>query len=594
MSLHVAVDFGTSSTCVALSVHGREPQVVVIDGQPLVPSAVFAAQDGTLFVGHEAERQAAVDPSRYEPNPKRRIDEGELLLGTSVLRVPDVVRAVLTRAVNEARRVAGGMPVDLLVLTHPADWGAIRTRVLLQAANKLANEIRLVPEPVAAAVFHSAGHAMAEGATLAVLDLGAGTVDATVISRQGGAFRVLATKGDPSFGGADVDQLLLEHLGSQVPPPDRDAWRQLVEGQGMVDRRRRRMLRQDVRGAKETLSRHAYTDVPMPPPFRDAHVTRSDLERLISAPLNRAVALVLGAVRNTGLNPRQLTGIFLVGGSSRIPMVARLVMEQSGVVPTSIDQPETVVARGALRAVAIEQAAPPKAVPAEEGTRKITRKIGAPETYRSAFPATPAPGFSRPPQFPVTPPVKKRSHVPLLVGGAVLLVAVIGASVAYAISSNRDTNTAQSSAPKTQESGKQISVYDYSFSSPVDWEQSGGDPTTRKVQVRPAGADSTKDLIAVQEQPLTYDASADRDRAVRELRAEYDVAKDLSDFTPSTSYAGKDVVYYRERPEGLTIDWYVLLKGGAQVSVGCQFTQAGEQRVRSACEQVVRTLTVTS
>ncbi|HEX6345452.1 type VII secretion-associated protein [Umezawaea sp.] len=595
MSLHVAVDFGTSSTCVALSVHGREPQVVVFDGQPLVPSAVFAAADGTLFVGHEAERQAAVDPSRYEPNPKRRIDDGELLLGTSVLRVSDVVRAVLTRAVGEARRVAGGMPVDLLVLTHPADWGAVRTRVLLQAANGLAGEVRLVPEPVAAAVFHSAGHAMAEGSTLAVLDLGAGTVDATVISRQGGAFRVLATKGDQSFGGADVDQMLLEHLGSQVPPADRDGWRQLVEGQALADRRRRRVLRQDVRGAKETLSRHAYTDVPMPPPFPDAHVTRGDLERLISAPLNRAVALVLGAVRNTGLNPRQLAGIFLVGGSSRIPMVARLVMEQSGVVPTSIDQPETVVARGALRAVHVEQAKQQAPAPPEDSTRKITRRIGAAETYRGAFPPTPAPGFPQQPQFPVVKvPAKRRSRVPLFIGSAVLLVVAIGASVAYAINSGGTPNAGNPSTSSSAPAGKQIAMYDYSFTAPAEWEQSGGDSTARKVQLRPVGGDSTKEVIAVQEQKLTYDASADRDRAVGELRTQYDSAKNLADFTPSTRFADKDVVYYRERPQGLTIDWYIVLKGDAQVSVGCQYTPSGEERVRAACEQVVRTMDVTS
>ena len=64
-NLHVAVDFGTSSTCVAISVDGREPQVVVVDGQPLVSSAVFAAVDGTLFVGQEAERQAAIEPRLY-------------------------------------------------------------------------------------------------------------------------------------------------------------------------------------------------------------------------------------------------------------------------------------------------------------------------------------------------------------------------------------------------------------------------------------------------------------------------------------------------------------------------------------------------
>ncbi|XHU11656.1 Hsp70 family protein [Amycolatopsis sp. WGS_07] len=382
MTVRVAVDFGTSSTCVVVSVNGREPQVVVIDGQPLMSSAVYAASDGTLFVGQEAERQAAVDPSRYEPNPKRRIDEGDLLLGDSVLRVIDVVHAVLDRAVVEARRVAGDAEVDLLVLTHPADWGAIRTRLLRQAAGRLAREVALVPEPVAAAVYHAATFAPAAspdgrtvefsgrpGDALAVLDLGGGTVDVSVVQRspeaaraarvpgappQRGGFQVLATRGDPSFGGADIDQALLEHIGSLVSGTDPQAWQQLVEGRELAERRRRRVLRQDVRGAKETLSRHTYTDVPLPPPFADAHVTRADLERLIGAPLGRVVELTSAAIADSGLRPKQLAAIFLVGGSSRIPMISRLVHERTGVVPTSLDQPETVVARGALRAVLLE------------------------------------------------------------------------------------------------------------------------------------------------------------------------------------------------------------------------------------------------
>jgi type VII secretion-associated protein (TIGR03931 family) len=608
MSLHVAVDFGTSSTCVALSVHGREPQVVGFDGQPLVPSAVFAAADGTLFVGHEAERQAAVDPSRYEPHPKRRIDEGELLLGTSVLPVQDVVRAVLTRAVDEARRVAGGALVDLLVLTHPADWGAIRTRVLFQAARGLAHEVRLVPEPVAAAVFHSASHALAEGASLAVLDLGGGTVDASVISRQDGRFRVLATKGDPSFGGADIDQILLEHLGSRLTGDDQVAWRELIEGREMADRRRRRVLRQDVRGAKETLSRHAYTDVPMPPPFPDAHVTRGDLERLISAPLNRAVALVLGAVRDTGLNPKQLAGVFLVGGSSRIPMVARLVLEQSGVVPMSIDQPETVVARGALRAVSVDPdrtsglpgqgEVTHRVTSPEDATRKITRRIASPDAYPSAFPTTPGGGFGPPPRFPTTTPqfpaAKRRSRTPLLVGGAVVLVTLIGVSIAFAVNWGNEANSpGPSTTQQAAASGKQIAAYDYSFAAPADWEQSGGNAETRKVQLRPQSPNSEQGIIAVQEQRLKYDATADRTRAETELRALYDKGAYLSDFDTSARFADKNVVHYRERSGAATIEWYVLFEGQAQVSVGCQYEVASEERVRSACEQVVRSMTVT-
>jgi molecular chaperone DnaK (HSP70) len=424
VTLRVAVDFGTSSTCVVASVNGREPQVVVVDGQPLMSSAVYAAADGTLFVGQEAERQAAVDPSRYEPNPKRRIDEGDLLLGESVLRVTDVIHAVLRRAVTEARVLAGGAEVDLLVLTHPADWGAIRTRLLRQAAGRLAQEVALVPEPVAAAIFHAATFAPSElrsertvefsgrpGETLAVLDFGGGTVDVSVVRRvanngpRRGGFQVLATRGDPSFGGADIDQALLEHIGSLVSSVDPAAWKQLVEGRELSERRRRRVLRQDVRGAKETLSRHAYTDVPMPPPFADAHVTREDLERLIAGPLGRAVELTRAAIDEAGLRPKQLTAIFLVGGSSRIPMISRLVHERMGVVPTTLDQPETVVARGALRAVLVD----PDRTGALPGS-STSRPTGAPtpadqrtEVVRPFDPPSrPTPAFT--PSRPPTPP----------------------------------------------------------------------------------------------------------------------------------------------------------------------------------------------
>ena len=95
---------------------------------------------------------------------------------------------MLGRAVDEARRSAGGAFVDQLVLTHPAQWGGVRARVLRQAANGLAERITLVPEPVAAAVFHAATFVGDEASgslgpadeTLAVLDLGGGTVDVSV------------------------------------------------------------------------------------------------------------------------------------------------------------------------------------------------------------------------------------------------------------------------------------------------------------------------------------------------------------------------------------------------------------------------------
>ncbi|MET8854269.1 type VII secretion-associated protein [Amycolatopsis sp. NPDC004625] len=666
MTVRVAVDFGTSSTCVVASVNGREPQVVVIDGQPLMSSAVYAAADGTLFVGQEAERQAAVDPSRYEPNPKRRIDEGELLLGENVLRVTDVVHAVLGRAVAEARRLAGDAEVDLLVLTHPADWGAIRTRLLRQAAGGLAREVALVPEPVAAAVYHAATFAPQEvtndrtvefsgrpGDALAVLDLGGGTVDVSVVRRlppdtgrdragrpQRGGFQVLATRGDPGFGGADIDQALLEHVGSLVAGADQDAWRQLVEGRELVDRRRRRVLRQDVRGAKETLSRHAYTDVPMPPPFADAHVTREDLERLIAAPLGRAVELTVASIGDAGLRPKQLTAIFLVGGSSRIPMISRLVHERTGVVPTSLDQPETVVARGALRAVLVDPdrtgalpgeamarlgAAPGGATgPAAQRTEIVRPGDVAPRpapprtppapggfppnANRPAPPPTPpAPQPGRPGARPWTPPAgqpalagppsgvrpapepagRNRRKLWGVVGIAVVVVAalVVGGIFVF-----------RGSGGQT-EAGRTLSQYNFKFVAPQDWVQTDDRVAERQVVIHPQESQGGNDLLVAQEYVMDYDATADPQKLVDELKrsADADPAR-WSAFNPSLSYAGKTVIGYHEskpdRPD-LQVDWYVVAKGRIRVHVGCQYaTPALRDRVGAACTQAVRTVEI--
>ncbi|HJQ48730.1 MAG TPA: type VII secretion-associated protein [Amycolatopsis sp.] len=611
MTLRVAVDFGTSSTCVVASINGRDPQVAVIDGQPLMSSAVYAAADGTLFVGQEAERQAAMDPSRYEPNPKRRIDEGELLLGDTVLRVTDVVRAVLARAVSEARRLGGGAEVNLLVLTHPADWGAVRTRLLRQAAGGLARAVTLVPEPVAAAVFHAATFPAAEvnrdrtvevsnrpGETLAVLDLGGGTVDVSVVSRmpsnsgRRGGFQVLATRGDPSFGGADVDQALLEHVGGPVSSADPEAWRELVEGRELADRRRRRVLRQDVRGAKETLSRHAYTDVPMPPPFADAHVTREDLEKLIEAPLSRAVELTCAAIEEAGLRPQQLSAIFLVGGSSRIPMISRLVHERAGVVPTTLDQPETVVARGALLAVRPEPAAPRPPMPRQvaEQRTEFVRAPGGPRSPvqrsqpRPPFAGRPVPSQRPPGLLAAEPPkLRKRRKWPWLVGGAVVLAGALAAGLVFWLNSG-----------DAQPSGKVVAQYHYQFSFPQDWTQTGGASQLRETLIKPDNATDVNDAISVQEFALDFDATANPQQLADSLRGQAQQAGPAySGFSPDGTFAGRKVIYYRQAGNLGPIDWYVIAKGKVQVNVGCQYAaQAEHDRVAAACDQVVRTLQI--
>ncbi|AXB44741.1 hypothetical protein A4R43_21395 [Amycolatopsis albispora] len=372
----LSVDLGTSNTVAVLHLPGWSPRLVEVDGASAMPSAVFAAADGRLVAGREAVRLARTAPARYEPNPKRRIDEGQLLLGDAVVPVAAALGAVLGKVAAEVSRQLGGTLPGQVRLTHPAKWGAVRCEVLLEAA-RLAGfhtDVRLIPEPVAAAAhFVSAtGRVLAPGQALAVYDLGAGTFDVAVVGAGPQGLSVLAESGLPDVGGLDIDQALLDHLGGQVAGRDEAAWQRLLTPRSAEDRRAALVLREDVRVAKEVLSEHPQTEVALPEPFGSELVTRAELESLIRPGLRRTVELLGTTTRGAGAEVGWLTAVYLVGGSSRIPLVATLMAEELGIVPTALDQPETAVALGAhqvgLAALApvtqpVEQAAPPRVVP---------------------------------------------------------------------------------------------------------------------------------------------------------------------------------------------------------------------------------------
>jgi len=347
----LSVDVGTSNTVAVLSAHGREPRVVEVDGSATMPSAVFAGENGQLTVGREAERRARVDPTRFEPNPKRRVDEQTLLLGTNVVPVNEALAAVLRRVLEETTRQLGGESPDQIRLTHPAEWGPLRQHVLLSAARLagMTGDVSLVPEPVAAAAHFASfpGKTLPLGQALAVYDLGAGTFDVAVVGATQTGFTVLAEDGFPDLGGLDIDQALLVHVGREVSHRDPQQWQRLLRPESTQDRRTRRALGEDVRAAKEALSSHPQTEVPMPEPFTDVLVTRAELEALVRPALLRSVELLSKTVHAAGLTPQRLAGIYLVGGSSRLPLVGSMISEKLGVVPVSLDQPETAVALGA-------------------------------------------------------------------------------------------------------------------------------------------------------------------------------------------------------------------------------------------------------
>jgi hypothetical protein len=137
-------------------------------------------------------------------------------------------------------------------------------------------------------------------------------------------------------GGLDLDAAILDHLGVRLAPDDPRRWQ----------------LYQEVRAAKEQLSRSSTAVVRVPGSETDALVMREEFETLARPWLERTVALTAATLFRTGLCRDQVAAVLLVGGSSRIPLVATLLHQQLGIAPTVLDQPELVVAEGSLRTVA--------------------------------------------------------------------------------------------------------------------------------------------------------------------------------------------------------------------------------------------------
>ncbi len=103
----LGIDFGTSNTVAVARWPDGRARPLLVDGSPLLPSAVYVEPDGQIIVGLDAVHSARLDPARFEPNPKRRIDDGSALLGDRELPVVDLIAAVLVRVADEWHRAVG-------------------------------------------------------------------------------------------------------------------------------------------------------------------------------------------------------------------------------------------------------------------------------------------------------------------------------------------------------------------------------------------------------------------------------------------------------------------------------------------------------
>ncbi|WP_432987547.1 Hsp70 family protein [Dactylosporangium sp. CA-233914] len=349
----LAIDLGTCHTVAVVHRGDEAPRALLFDGSPVMPSGIYADEQGRISVGRDAERLSQLAPERFEPYPKRSIDEGSALLGSVEVTIVEMLASLLRRAAEESLQ-AGVNPVGSTVLTCPADWGGQRRGVLLEAA-RAANlgPVVLVDEPIAAATYclRVLGQQVAPLQSLAVFDFGGGTLDVSVVRREFDGLRVLGVGGLDDLGGVDIDAALVGHLGQLINLRHPELWQRLANPDSVAAKRDRRELWTEVRAAKEMLSRAASAPVHLPGTDEALHLTREELERVAGPLIDRAVDETRRVLERAGVDVRQLAGIFLVGGSSRIPLVASRLHARFGVAPVVPEQPELPVAYGGMLAV---------------------------------------------------------------------------------------------------------------------------------------------------------------------------------------------------------------------------------------------------
>lgn len=399
----LGVDFGTSFTVVAVASEGA---VTVVDvesnGRSRMPSSVFLSTDGEILVGTAAQHQAMFSPERYEPTPKRSLGEGELFLGDRLVPVTDLAAAVLRRVYTEASRQQGETAPSATYITHPADWSETRMGVLREAIEQAGlPAYTLVAEPVAAAA-RIGLTTTRPGEFVAVYDFGGGTFDAAVLRRTEVGFDVagLPAGRDP-LGGEDIDQRIIAHLGEVIAGDDPDKWAQLMAAADVAWRRNAAGLRSEVQRAKETLSEVSVCQLWVPGLERDVQLTRSELEGLIAPDIEATVDTLEQVIADAGIRVGDLSGVYLVGGSSRIPLVADTIWRRLELRPAVQDNPKSVVAMGAAgwatlaeqaHRTPVEPLASVPLVPGDAGSGAEV-PVGGPEPTRSGGSVHPFVGF---------------------------------------------------------------------------------------------------------------------------------------------------------------------------------------------------------
>ncbi len=370
MARVVGIDLGTTNSCVAF-LEGDKPVVIPnAEGSRTTPSIVAIATAGERLVGQMAKRQSLTNPDHTVTAVKRLIgrkradpaiaqhlgsvpytvvaaDNGDARVQLrGKVYSPAEISAMVLGKMKEIAEEYLGEPVTEAVVTVPAYFDDAQRQATKDAGKIAGLEVlRILNEPTAAALAY--GSEAEKDERVAVYDLGGGTFDISILELHAGVFDVRATNGDTYLGGEDVDRRIID-------------W--LAEGfvkQHDIDLRKDKMalqrLKEAAERAKHELSSSLETEVNLPfiaataagPLHLQTRLTRGKLETLVEDLVQRTLEPCKVALRDAGLQPKDIDQVILVGGQTRMPRVQQLVEQFFGKRPNKRVDPDEVVAVGA-------------------------------------------------------------------------------------------------------------------------------------------------------------------------------------------------------------------------------------------------------
>lgn len=346
MAKTIGIDLGTTNSVVAVMEGGKPTVIANAEGSRTTPSIVAFSKSGERLVGQLAKRQAIVNPDRTIASIKRHMGENYKVNIDGKDYTPQEISSMILRKLADDASKYLGEKVTSAVITVPAYFNDAQ-RQATKDAGKIAglDVLRIVNEPTAAALAYGLEKDKAE--KVLVFDLGGGTFDVSVLEIGDGVHEVLSTSGDTHLGGDDFDQKVMDWICEEFKKQEG------IDLKG--DKQAMQRVKEAAEKAKCELSSVLETNINLPfitadangPKHLDLNLTRAKFEDLCFDLLERCKKPVEQALKDAGISKDDINEVVLVGGSSRIPAVQKLVKDYTGKEPNQSVNPDEVVAVGA-------------------------------------------------------------------------------------------------------------------------------------------------------------------------------------------------------------------------------------------------------